>query len=75
MIFLCIGDRNPIHPQPLGSCGPLLYRDWSIITGKGLHSHVEGRGASLVLPLQKGGGGGVIAMLKGGGGTHSFGVV
>ena len=21
--FLCIGDRNPIHPQPLGSCGPL----------------------------------------------------
>ena len=22
-IFLCIGDRNPIHPQPLGSCGPL----------------------------------------------------
>ena len=19
----CIGDRNPIHPQPLGSCGPL----------------------------------------------------
>ena len=22
-LFLCIGDRNPIHPQPLGSCGPL----------------------------------------------------
>ena len=22
-IFLCIGDRNPIHPLPLGSCGPL----------------------------------------------------
>ena len=22
-IFLCIGDRNPIHPQPFGSCGPL----------------------------------------------------
>ena len=21
--FLCIGDRNPIHPQPLRSCGPL----------------------------------------------------
>ena len=21
--FVCIGDRNPIHPQPLGSCGPL----------------------------------------------------
>ena len=21
--FMCIGDRNPIHPQPLGSCGPL----------------------------------------------------
>ena len=21
--FCCIGDRNPIHPQPLGSCGPL----------------------------------------------------
>ena len=21
--FFCIGDRNPIHPQPLGSCGPL----------------------------------------------------
>ena len=20
---MCIGDRNPIHPQPLGSCGPL----------------------------------------------------
>ena len=19
----CTGDRNPIHPQPLGSCGPL----------------------------------------------------
>ena len=19
---MCIGDRNPIHPQPLGSCGP-----------------------------------------------------
>ena len=22
-IFLRIGDRNPIHPQALGSCGPL----------------------------------------------------
>ena len=22
-IFLCIGDRNPIHPQLLGSCGLL----------------------------------------------------
>ena len=22
-IFLSIGARNPIHPQPLGSCGPL----------------------------------------------------
>ena len=22
-IFLCIGDRNPIHPQSLGSYGPL----------------------------------------------------
>ena len=21
--FMCIGDRNPLHPQPLGSCGPL----------------------------------------------------
>ena len=19
-IYLCMGDRNPIHPQPLGSC-------------------------------------------------------
>ena len=25
--FLCIGDRNPIHPQPLGSCGPLHEKD------------------------------------------------
>ena len=22
-IFLCIGDRDPVHPQPLESCGPL----------------------------------------------------
>ena len=22
-IFLCIGDRNPIQPQPLGSCEPI----------------------------------------------------
>ena len=21
--FMCIGDINPIHPKPLGSCGPL----------------------------------------------------
>ena len=26
-ILLCIGDRNPIHPQPLGSCGPLQEKD------------------------------------------------
>ena len=25
--FLCMGDRNPIHPQPLGSCGPLQEKD------------------------------------------------
>ena len=23
LIFLCLGDRNPIHPQSLGRCGPL----------------------------------------------------
>ena len=25
--FLCIGDRNPVHPQPLGSRGPLQEKD------------------------------------------------
>ena len=25
--FMCIGDRNLIHPQPLGRCGPLQEKD------------------------------------------------
>ena len=25
--FMCIGDRNPIHPQLLGSCGPHQEKD------------------------------------------------
>ena len=25
--FMCIGDNIPIHPQPLGSCGPLQEKD------------------------------------------------
>ena len=40
-----------------------MFRDWSLITGKG------GGGASEVLPLRKGGGGAEqgLAMMKGGG--------
>ena len=25
--FVCTEDGNPIHPQPLGSCGPLQEED------------------------------------------------
>ena len=45
--------------------GAWVFRDWSLITGRGGATKWEG-GAREVLPLRKGGAEKVLAMLKGG---------
>ena len=87
-IFLCIGDKNPIHPQP---CEEVVDHSRSKMHGTSLiithdpgmrpgpegvgrgRGLQNGRGACEVLPLQKEGAEKVLAMLKGGGAQQVLG--
>ena len=50
----------------------MMFRDWSLITGRGGGYKTGGGGACEVLPLRKGGAVKVVAMLKGVGVTTRF---